>query len=159
MSRCPAYASGFSRFKPSILEPPVYSEQYANPGQVLFTGNGSETIPLTSTLGYQLDSAINAYSIHTTTGVEYAFGTWGFVNGTKRIMGGGVFELTFAPTVNLVRDVNFANTSLESIYGLGNQYIAATPSPAAVPEPGSYVLIIGASLLVFAKRKLHRKTG
>lgn len=125
---------------------------------MLFNGNGTQTVPLSDTPGYQLKSiGINAYTIQTSDGVENAFGTWAYVNGTTRIMGGGVFDLTFGPTVNLLTDVNFADTTIDSIFGLGNQYIAGelvvtTPEPQVAP-----LLVFCLSAILLVGRKANRR--
>ena len=112
------------------LGTPLFSSDYANPGESLFpgTGNGTDRVPLTTTPGYQLDRLASAggYSIHTQNHSEYAFGTWGWVTATKRIMGGGVFQLTFAPSTTLFTAVDCRDVQLDAIYGgSGSQYIRA----------------------------------
>ena len=105
----------FSLLSKKGLGTPTFSSQYANPGEIQFTGNGSQTIPLFDTPGYTLDElGSQEYFIHTLNGSENAFGTWGFVNGETRIMGGGVFELTFPQKTNLF-GVDFADAGVDSV--------------------------------------------
>lgn len=127
------------------LGTPSLNSGYANAGELLFTGNHEETIPLLTTPGYML-SALggDTFSIHTASGADYAFGTWGYVDNAHRIMGGGVFDLTFDPGVDLLLSVYFPGVKLDSIYGVGNQYIAAEwqPPDTEVPEPGTLCLML-----------------
>ena len=147
------------------LGTPTFSSDYANPGEVLFpgTGNGTTTVPLTTTPGYELDrlASAGAYSIHTQDGSEYAFGTWGWVTGTERIMGGGVFDLTFAPSVDLLRGVDYRDAQLDAIYGSGLQYIRADwvgaghEGPTTVPEPSTMLMVGGAVVVAAYRRRLR----
>ena len=50
---------------------PTFSDVYANPGELLFTGNGTETIPLSNTPGYMLSNlGSGMFSIHTANGTD-----------------------------------------------------------------------------------------
>jgi hypothetical protein len=139
---------------------PSFSSQYANVGQVLFTGNGSETVPLNDTPGYVMDDFGNqTYLIHTANGAEYAFGTWGFVNGATRIMGGGVFLLTFANNVHPDKDFDFPSSTVYSVYGIDNQFIQANfegPPPKKVPEPDGLLLLAVGLAIVSVLRSRQR---
>ena len=54
------------------LGSPGFSDQYANPNEALFTGNYTETVPLSTTPGYILDVlGPNTDSVHTSNGAEY----------------------------------------------------------------------------------------
>ena len=144
------------------LGSPGFSDQYANPNEALFTGNYTETVPLSTTPGYILDVlGPNTYSIHTSNGAEYAFGTWGYVNGVHRIEGGGVFELVFPENINVLAHIDFSSADVESVYGQGNQLIPAIwqgpdGPPSAVPEPSSVALLV---TVLFAVASHFRASG
>lgn len=147
------------------LGTPAFSNNYANPDEVLFTGNGTVTLPLENTPGWQLDAlaANGAYYLHTAQNTDYSFGTWGWVNGTHRIMGGGVFELTFPSTLDLFHDINFRDVDMDFVYGNGLQYISAqwipTEEVIATPEPESLMLLIAPIGILTAARLKKNKTA
>jgi hypothetical protein len=139
---------------------PTFSGQYANLGQVQFTGNGSMTVPLSDTPGYTLDALGNqTFFIHTVNGAENAFGTWGYVYGATRIMGGGVFELNFPGNLGSLSDVNFRAADVESVYGASNQFIPAVwEGPVNTPEPYLILpLAVGfLGLIGFRRQRISR---
>jgi hypothetical protein len=74
-------------------------------------------------------------------------------------MGGGIFELSFSPTVDLFRDVDFDSVDMDLVYGNGLQYISAksvSVDPVATPEPVGFVLLATCTLIALAAR--WRKT-
>lgn len=134
--------------------PVAFSGDLANPGQVrAYSGSTESVEPLTSTPGYQLDQiASNVLLIHTIAGAENGFTSLANITGASRIRGGGVFQLSFAPYIN-VRGLDFANISVEAEYGRGNQYITAF----ALPEPSSVLLVMaGLTGIALASRKIKR---
>lgn len=121
-----------------------FSNAFANPGQLLAYGGSTEsTQPLETTPGYQLDSTANSFWIHTSNPAAVnGFTSLGGIYGTSRIRGGGIFQLTFAPYIN-VQGFSFQSWNVQSQYGDGNQFITA----ALVPEPSTYC-VTGCSLVL-----------
>jgi hypothetical protein len=123
---------------PSILSLEVsYSGAYANPGEVLADGTSGTEIdtPLTSTPGFTMDAPLNStLLIHTVSGAANGFTSLFNITGTTRIRGGGVFQLTFDPTVDLTQ-LDFSKLQVESEYGLENQFILASNPVPLLNQP------------------------
>lgn len=140
-----------------------FSNSFANPGQVRAydPGSGMEaTEVLEMTPGHQLNSGINSFSISTSTPGGYnGFTSLVGITGASRIRGGGVFQLTFAPYIN-VAGFNFSGWNVAAEYGDANQFIDAPPAPL-VPEPASLGLLTGVSglWLLFHHRRNVRTSG
>jgi hypothetical protein len=112
----------------SLLTPGVsFATSFANPGEVLADGtSGTEVVtPLSDTPGFALQVADTALLINTTDGSNNGFTSLCCIFGATRIRGGGVFQLTFAQSVDLTT-LDFSKLIVESEYGRGNQYILAT---------------------------------
>ena len=123
---------------PTILSLGVsYSGAYANPGEVLADGTSGQEIdtPLSSTPGFTMDPPLNStLLIHTSTGAANGFTSLYNIVGTTRIRGGGVFQITFDPTIDLTQ-LDFSKLQVESEYGLANQFILASNPVPLVTQP------------------------
>lgn len=122
------------------LGSPSFSNDFANPDETRAFGGATEsTEPLTTTPGYGLtEGGQNQFLIQTINGADNGFTSLGGIHGASRIRGGGIFELTFGPDVDVFHDVDFASSTVESQYGTGNQYILAVP----VPEPAFVTIVL-----------------
>jgi hypothetical protein len=123
-----------------------FSNSFANPGQVLAYGGATEsTQPLQTTPGYQLDSSANSFWIHTSQQDAFdGFTSLTGIYGATRIRGGGLFQLTFAPYIN-VSGFSYSNWSVAAEYGDSNQFVAAS----LVPEPSTCLPIASILLPLF----------
>ena len=101
-----------------------------------------------TTPGYTLTSTSNEFWIHTTSAADYGFTSLGNIQNANRIRGGGVFQLTFAPYID-VDGFDFDLWNVQAAYGNNNQFISAQ----LTPEPSAYLLIVaGLLLLLFVHR-------
>jgi hypothetical protein len=107
----------------------TFSGNFANPNEILADGtSGTEiAIPLSNTPGFAIAVTPPTLLIQTTNGANNGFTSLGGIYGATRIRGGGVFQLTFAPSADLTK-VDFSKVLVESEYGLANQFITAVDS-------------------------------
>jgi len=118
------------------------SGNFANPGEILADGTSGTEVdtPLSTTPGFALTAMNSGLAISTTNGANNGFTSLSGIYGATRIRGGGVFQLTFAQSVDLTQ-LDFNKLTVESEYGLANQYILATPNPGL----GTNALLVGSS--------------
>jgi hypothetical protein len=133
----------------------TFSGGFAVQGQTLVGPTGNST-PVDTTPGWHLSSVtgpttqatyvINSASAQT---ASYAFTHYASVTGDIRILNGGVFQLPFDPTVNLL-NADFADLTASASNGMGAYVEAGTlVFPVSTPEPASLVLLFS-SLIAFA---------
>ena len=125
-----------------------FSNQFAISGEALLGPISGSSSPLDTTPGWSLvassgptDDAV--YQIETPS-VSDAFTHFSSIYGDTRIYGGGVFQLTFDPSVNLL-DVNFDTLSATATNGEGAYTEEGTLTYSyapvgSVPEPASLTL-------------------
>lgn len=132
------------------LANPTYSGAYALPGETLLGNPIGSFTPgtLTSTPGWNLNSTSpNQYSF-AASDVGYAFTHFSSVTGTSRIFGGGVFDLTFDSSVDLLNDVEWTQLQAGASNGMG-MYTEPGSLIYAAPEPSILELLaIGGVLLL-----------
>jgi hypothetical protein len=123
----------------------TFSSDFANPGEVLAYGGSTEsTEPLVDTPGYQLSVlGSDSFLIQTTDGASNGFTSLCCITNASRIRGGGLFQLTFGPSINLFQDIDPGTLSISSQYGAGRQYIEGSP----VPEPSTLTYLVTALLM------------
>jgi hypothetical protein len=150
--------TGIQMIFPASFGAATLDSGFANPGETLADGTSGTEVdsPLTTTPGYTLMNLIDDYTIVTTSGAEDGFTSLGNITGAERIQGGGLFELQFSPSVDLL-NVDFSKVVVFSLYGDGgaNQSIEAVNTP----EPSSGPLLAGLlAVLSFCSRKrfVHR---
>jgi hypothetical protein len=143
------------------VQPAQFSSDYANPGEALLTDSGR--LPLTSTPGW-ISEVVGPqmYSIHTQNGVIDALSSFTWVTGETVITGGAIFELSFAPTVNLFTDVDYQDMILQTTWGNGNQIFSGSYkgpdlaiSEAPEPSEASLVSIGLAAMMLCLSRKRY----
>ena len=145
----------------------TFSSNFANIGQVrAFNGNPELTEALTTTPGYTLVDSGESYLIRTEVGAYNGMTSLGNIYGTSRIRGGGVFQLSFAPTYDLA-SLDFSTIQINTRYGADNQYIGSTlnaytplnPTNNAVPEPSEWAAmgLLGTGLLGLVVRGRKKK--
>jgi hypothetical protein len=134
----------------------AFSGGFAVQGQTL-VGPTDNSAPVDTTPGWHLSSVtgptteatyvFNSASDPTATD---AFTHYTSVTGDVRILNGGVFQLLFDPTVNLL-NADFADLTASASNGMGAYFEAGTLVFPAVPspEPGSLALL-SSSLIAFA---------
>jgi hypothetical protein len=160
--------TGFRFWLPAsmVLNTPAFSSDYANPGERIMGPASGTSVPTDTTSGYDLYSNVtaNAYSIHTPGYTDdLGFAEWGNVYGSRRIAGGGVFKLTFDPSVNLFSNFRWNELEMDMVYGNQHQFISAVyqspvnPGPGdpnPVPEPGTSAMLgAGTACLAVAYRR------
>jgi hypothetical protein len=103
---------------------PIFSNQYAVSNEFLANGgqNGSN-LPIDTTPGWSVTSISGDprkldYTI-TTPDENYSFTHFNSVYGATRILGGGVFELTYSPKINLLRQADFKELVASASNGEG----------------------------------------
>jgi hypothetical protein len=146
--------SGIELLFPSSLGAATLNSNYANPGEILANGlSGTEVdSPLSNTPGYSLTVTADSYLIATISGAEYGFTSLGDIHGAQRIRGGGLFDLQFAPSVDVA--TSLSGIAVDSLYGDQgtNQAIPAVLTTAITPEPNELgVVAILAVLLLFLR--------
>ena len=117
---------------------PVFSNGFANPGQILEDGTSGTQVNtiLTTTPNYVLDtSADPVWAVRTQTGAEYGFTNFTGIWGAIRILGGGVFQFSFPSSVDLMQDIDFSKTFADAIWGRGNQFFGIRQSRTANQPP------------------------
>jgi hypothetical protein len=89
-----------------------------------------------------------------------------YVYGATRILGGGVFELTYSPSVDLLRQANFRRLTASASNGEGAYiergtliYAYSPRRTNAVPEPSTWaMMLLGFTSLGFAGYRRARKS-
>jgi len=143
----------------STTPTPAFSSNFANPDETLASGSPNEVdTPLTNTPGYTFSRIDRStFLIQTVDNVNATdgFTSLGNITNATRIRGGGVFQLTFPASTNLLQDLDLLAIAEMSQYGSGNQYISGVP----VPEPATLTLF-GSALLglgvVYLRRRLAK---
>lgn len=137
----------------SVLSGPAFSNQFANLGQALngrpSSGDPAVSVPLDTTPGWELSvTGTQSYQI-ATADIGFAMSHFENVYGTTRINGGGVFQLVFGDSVDLVAQIDFGSLAPVAIHGFGSSqqrisgdvvFSVSSPAMAAVPEPGALML-------------------
>ena len=131
----------------------TFSDQYAVAGEALLGPVAGSSTPLDTTPGWSLTSVSGAqgdrtYQINASS-LDYAFTHFSSVYGETRIFGGGIFQLVFDPSVDLLIDADFQTLQASASNGFGAYLEEGTLIfPQAVPEPSSGLLILP-SLIAF----------
>jgi hypothetical protein len=142
----------------------IFSNEWALPGEQL-VGPDYGASSLSTTPGWTLidvsgPGSQRDYSVGATD-LNYALTHFDSVYGTTRIFGGAAFSLQFAPTIDLIRDANFASLSAQTSFGFG-RYVGPgdiTYLNPVIPEPSTWtMMLIGFTLLGFAGWRHSRMT-
>jgi PEP-CTERM motif len=133
---------------------PVFSNEYAVPNEFLANGGpGGSNLSIDTTPGWSITSVSGNpgrlnYSI-TTPDVNNAFTHFTSVYGATRILGGGVFEFTYSPNVNLLRQADCRRLVASASNGEGAYIEEGTLTfayergrPNTVPEPSTWAMIL-----------------
>lgn len=139
---------------------PGLSGAFAIAGETLLTPPNVIT-PLDTTPGYQFQNVADEFLVRTIDDdSDYGFvgNNFAFIDSAIRIRSGGVFELTFDPTVDLLEILDYGAMTMQTRYGNGTQYIDGVQTYAyiqpgsqqpgtggngpAVPEPSTLVLLV-----------------
>jgi len=163
-----SFGAGHGSLQPTDA---AFSNAYANPGEVLL-GSGVHE-PLTETPGWSFLPADDEFNLRADS-VTSAFTHFPNVFGTTRIYGGGLFAFDFGPHAHLNGEGIFSHLNGYAVHG-ADEYIAPgtlwlpthggggshePPSPPAVPEPSTYLLVsIGLALVVRRIGGRHRGTA
>jgi hypothetical protein len=126
-----------------------FSNQFAMPTEALLGPVSGSSTPLETTPGWIMLTASGApdhvmYQIETPT-VSYAFTHFPSVSGATRIFGGGVFQFTFDPSVNLLH-TNFNTLTATATNGEGSYTEIGTlhiVPPAMPPAPSDASVVNG----------------
>ena len=150
----------------------VLSTDYANPGQRLLGPNQGVTA-IDTTPGWQLEfDSRNRYTLKTPGFRDFGgFGESGWVQGSQRVAGGGVFLLSFNRDVDASK-INWQHTDLSLGWGVDDQWVLADylksdsdgrpgrEGPTAVPDPGGTLsLLSGAVLCLWLATRTGRRVS
>jgi hypothetical protein len=131
----------------------AFSNQFAVAGEELLGPISGQSATLTSTPGWSLTGVsgpINQPSFDiSTSSVDDAFTHFSSVFGETRIFGGGVFQFSFDPSVNLFENTDFDTLTASASNGLGAYIEDGTLTFPTIPEPGSGIIVL-TSLLALA---------
>jgi hypothetical protein len=150
---------------------PSFSNQYGVPNEFLANGGPSgSNLPIDTTPGWSVASVSGTphdlnYDI-IASDENYAFTHFTYVYGATRILGGGVFELTYSPSVDLLRQANFRRLTASASNGEGAYiergtliYAYSPRRTNAVPEPSTWaMMLLGFTSLGFAGYRRARKS-
>jgi hypothetical protein len=133
----------------------TFSNQFAIAGEALLGPTSGSSAPLIATNGWTLGSVDGSpndaiYQIDASS-VNYGFTHFSSVYGATRIYGGGVFELSFDSSVNLLTGAKFANLEATASNGLGSYFESGklTYAIGTVPEPSTGgMMLLGLAGLV-----------